>query len=130
MIVLETSALIAVLIGEPGAEPLERTLSREPCILPVHCMLEAAIAWRRRGYEDGIFFGYVRRLKPRLFPFDGRQAAIAVKADRRFGRGSGHPARLNFGDCMSYAAAVALDAPLLFKGDDFAQTDVRRFTPA
>ncbi len=65
-------------------------------------------------------------IAPAILPFDERQAAIAVAADRRFGRATGHPARLNFGGCMAYAAAVALDAPLLFKGEDFAHTDVRR----
>ena len=55
---------------------------------------------------------------------DPRQARLAADAFERYGRGSGHPARLNFGDCLSYAAAAALDAPLLFKGGDFAQTDI------
>lgn len=47
-------------------------------------------------------------------------------AYRRYGKGSGHPAKLNFGDCFAYALAASLDAPLLFKGEDFAQTDVKR----
>lgn len=53
-------------------------------------------------------------------------ARSARQAYRDFGRGSGHRARLNFGDCFSYALAIRLDEPLLFKGDDFVHTDVRR----
>jgi ribonuclease VapC len=53
------------------------------------------------------------------------QARIARDAHARFGKGSGHPAQLNFGDCFSYALARALDAPLLFKGNDFSHTDIR-----
>lgn len=58
-------------------------------------------------------------------PFTTGQAEIASAAHRRYGRGSGHPARLNLGDMFAYALAVAFDEPLLFKGADFARTDVR-----
>ncbi len=57
-------------------------------------------------------------------PLTETQARIASDAHRRFGRSSGHPARLNMGDCFSYALARDLDEPLLFKGNDFAQTDI------
>jgi ribonuclease VapC len=58
-------------------------------------------------------------------PFDEKQSGLTFEAYRRFGKGN-HPARLNLGDCASYALARSLDAPLPFKGDDFARTDVRR----
>lgn len=58
-------------------------------------------------------------------PFDAEQARIAADAYRLFGRGSGHRASLNYGDCFSYALAIARDEPLLFVGDDFQHTDVR-----
>ena len=61
-----------------------------------------------------------------VLPADEHQARLAADADRRYGRGTGHPARLNFGDCLAYAAAVAHDAPLLSKGEDFGHTDVKR----
>ena len=61
-----------------------------------------------------------------LLGSDARQARLAADAFERFGRGSGHPARLNFGDCLAYAAAAAHRAPLLFKGEDFGHTDVER----
>jgi ribonuclease VapC len=59
-----------------------------------------------------------------LEPVTIEQGRIAAEAHRRYGRGSGHPARLNFGDCFSYALAKATGEPLLFKGDDFGHTDV------
>lgn len=59
-----------------------------------------------------------------IVPFNAERSEIAREAYRRFGQGSGHPARLNFGDCFAYALAKALDAPLLFKGDDFGHTDI------
>jgi len=57
-------------------------------------------------------------------PVTEAQARIAREAYRDFGRGSGHPARLNFGDCFAYALAKAMNEPLLFKGDDFTRTDI------
>ena len=59
-----------------------------------------------------------------LVPFDAAQAGIATRAYRDFGRGSGHPAALNLGDCHSYALAIVANEPLLFVGDDFVHTDV------
>ena len=67
------------------------------------------------------------RAQVEIADFDARQAEIAADAYRLFGRGSGHPAGLNFGDCFSYALAIARDEPLLFVGDDFTHTDVRRW---
>nr|WP_246326193.1 type II toxin-antitoxin system VapC family toxin [Actinomycetospora corticicola] len=58
-----------------------------------------------------------------------RQAEIARQAHRDFGRGSGHPAKLNYGDCFSYALAIETGEPLLYKGDDFVHTDVRSAVP-
>jgi len=68
----------------------------------------------------------LRRFRIRLVAFDERQLSIAKTAHDRYGRGSGGKARLNFGDCFSYALAMHLDEPLLFVGDDFAVTDVIR----
>ncbi|GAA4803312.1 PIN domain-containing protein [Nocardioides caeni] len=66
----------------------------------------------------------LRRIDAEIVPFDARHAAEASRAWERYGRGSGHPAGLNFGDCMVYAVASLADEPLLFKGDDFARTDL------
>jgi ribonuclease VapC len=59
-------------------------------------------------------------------PVTAHQATVTREAHRRFGRGSGHPAKLNFGDCFAYALATEFDEPLLFVGQDFIHTDVRR----
>ena len=66
----------------------------------------------------------IERGSAALLPIDEPIARLAADAFERFGRGRSHPARLNFGDCLSYAAAKSLDAPLLYKGGDFASTDV------
>lgn len=126
MIVIETSALVAVMFEEPDGPALEVVMTSNACAIPASCWLEASMAVRRKPLPVGVFDRYVAMLKPTILLFDERQAQIAIAADRRYGRATGHPARLNFGDCMAYAAAVALDAPLLFKGEDFAQTDVKR----
>jgi ribonuclease VapC len=67
---------------------------------------------------------------PRAEPVDEAQARVAREAYRDFGKGSGHPARLDFGDCPAYALAKATGEPLLFKGDDFTRTDVASALPA
>ena len=60
-----------------------------------------------------------------VVPFDNQHVSLAIEAFLHFGRSRNHPARLNYGDCMAYALAKSLDAPLLFKGNDFSQTDVK-----
>jgi ribonuclease VapC len=68
----------------------------------------------------------VTRARLIIEPVTAEQAAIARAAYRDFGKGSGHPAQLNFGDCFAYALAKSADEPLLFKGEDFSRTDVKR----
>ncbi|MFC5381407.1 PIN domain-containing protein [Aquipuribacter nitratireducens] len=68
---------------------------------------------------------FAREIGLRVEPFTDEHAALAREAYRRFGRGSGHPARLNLGDCYSYALAAATGERLLFKGDDFGYTDLQ-----
>src|SRR5207249_12173746 len=67
----------------------------------------------------------LREARFAIEPVTEAQAHIAREAYREFGRGSGHPARLNFGDCFAYALAKTMNEPLLFKGDDFTQTDIK-----
>jgi ribonuclease VapC len=84
-------------------------------------------AQQARGELCRRFDDFVREAQLVIEPVTEDQARLAREAYRDFGRGSGHPARLNFGDCFAYALAKASNEPLLFKGDDFAQTNV---TPA
>lgn len=76
-----------------------------------------------RRYDD-----LLRDMTITLVPVDETQVRIAREAYRDFGKGSGHPAQLNFGDCFAYALAKATGEPLLFKGNDFSHTDVQRLT--
>ena len=71
------------------------------------------------------FDAIIRTISPEVVPFTPEQAQIARQAYRDFGRGSGHPANLNYGDCFSYALASERREPLLYVGDDFSHTDIR-----
>jgi ribonuclease VapC len=79
---------------------------------------------RTRTRDDSDLRGFLDAVAPRIVPFDEEQFRIACEACVRFGRGTGHPAALNFGDCFSYALARYLGMPPLFKGSDFSHTDV------
>ena len=126
MIVVDTSAILCLVQREREARTFAAIMAAGQAFLPVSCRVECAISARRRGISGTVLETLLEKTGLILLPADERQALLAVAADLRFGRGTGHPARLNFGDCLAYAAAVAHDAPLLFKGADFAQTDVRR----
>ncbi|MEQ7004614.1 type II toxin-antitoxin system VapC family toxin [Actinopolymorpha sp. B17G11] len=126
--IIETSALVAILRDEPAARECARAiLGASHRRLSVAGYLEAAIVIDGSG--DPVAS---RQLDTLLADFDigiepltERQAQIARAAYRDFGKGRGNSARLNFGDCMSYALATDLNEPLLFVGDDFSKTDVK-----
>jgi ribonuclease VapC len=126
--VLDTSALLAILMAEPEAEGFAVAIEHDPIrLVSAGSMLETAIVVEsRRGDAGG------RELDLLLFkagisltPVDAEQVEVARQAFRLFGKGR-HPAGLNFGDCFAYALSRVSGQPLLFKGDDFAQTDVER----
>ncbi|MER2534880.1 MAG: type II toxin-antitoxin system VapC family toxin [Rhizobiaceae bacterium] len=127
MIVIDTSVVIAVLKNEPDAA----TLIRRMAAASVRHMSAGSIV--ECGIVVGANYGdagleAMRQLCASLsldvIPVDADQARTGYEAFRRYGRGSGHPANLNFGDCFSYALARTRHLPLLFKGDDFIHTDV------
>jgi len=126
-VIVDTSAIIAVVLDEAHAEPLVEILSSISDLkMSAATAVElSAVLTRRLRPEDQ---RRVERLldvwEIEFVPFDAAQAAIAIRAYRDFGRGSGHPAALNLGDCYSYALAIAAGEPLLFVGDDFSHTDV------
>ncbi len=125
--VIDTSALVAILLGEPACDALIDAIERADVrALSAATLLEASIVIFARHGLDGIenLDLLVERLNLSLHAFDGAQVAIARNGFRRFGKGH-HPAALNFGDCFAYALATYLDRPLLFTGNDFSQTDVR-----
>ncbi|MEF2546085.1 type II toxin-antitoxin system VapC family toxin [Aurantimonas sp. E1-2-R+4] len=127
MIVVDSSAIVAVTNAEPEAERITRLIVNDDDVsISAATFVETAIVIRSQHGSQGVrrLHEMMEDMALRTHPFDVRQADLAIEAYRRFGRGSGSPARLNFGDCFSYALARSLDAPLLFKGDDFFHTDI------
>ncbi len=124
--IADTSAVMAVLFGENDADLYEQAISEAPhCRMSAANFLEAAIVLEsRRGIAAGNQLdAYVEEAGIVLEPVTVEQANTARQAWRRFGRGN-HPAGLNFGDCFAYALAEVTGEPLLYKGSDFALTDV------
>jgi ribonuclease VapC len=125
-VVIDTSALIAILLEESLAERLGRAIRGAPTRrISAASILEAGIVVQARLREAGErrLDRLLNHLQVEVIPFTEDHAGIARDAFRRFGRGN-HPAKLNYGDCFSYALARALGEPLLFVGDDFSQTDI------
>ncbi len=124
--VLDTSAILAVLLREPLAPRLTTVLEENPDRrLSAASLVEAAMVMQSRHGDlgEGELDLLVHRLRIDVVSVTAEHAERARSAFRRFGKGR-HPAGLNFGDCFAYALAVALGEPLLFVGDDFARTDV------
>lgn len=125
--IIDTSAIIAILRNEPEAETcalaIEKAARRR---ISAANFLEAAVVID--GSRDAVasrrFDELVATAQLTVEPVTEAQARIARDAYRDFGKGSGHPAGLNFGDCFAYALAKVTGEPLLFKGEDFAHTDV------
>lgn len=125
--VLDSSAIAAILFDEPEAARFEREIADDPVrLLSAATLVEATIILESRLGEAGgrEFDLWLRRTGIEIVPVDEEQADMARRAWRRFGKGR-HPAGLNHGDCFPYALAVTRDEPLLFKGQDFARTDVK-----
>jgi len=128
--IIDTSALLAILRDEPGAMRYAKALAEAAVRrLSAASYVEAAavIDASRDPVASRSFDDLLREARVVIEPVTEVQARLAREAYRDFGRGSGHPARLNFGDCFAYALARATNEPLLFKGEDFTHTDV---TPA
>jgi ribonuclease VapC len=121
--IVDSSALVAVSLGEDDAEDFREIFEYiDDLKMSAATFLEAAIILDRRkpGSLDRLATG----LELHVVPVDAEQVDIARDAYRQFGKGSGHAAQLNFGDCFTYALAKVMDEPVLFKGDDFSATDV------
>jgi ribonuclease VapC len=123
--VIDTSAVMAVLLDEPKREALEVLLRAGPCRMSGATRVELTMVAEGRAGAEGsqIADELLARFSVEIRWVDERLARSAINGWRRFGKGR-HPAGLNFGDCFSYALAIELDEPLLFVGDDFSQTDV------
>lgn len=125
MIAADSSALVAVVLGEDDAERFLLTLETNPVSLSCVSLTEAAIVVEARQGLDAArdLDLLVDATVDVLVPVDRDHVRVAVDAWRRFGKGR-HLAGLNFGDCFSYAVARIHSLPLLFKGDDFTRTDL------
>ena len=125
--IVDASALITIVLEEPGFEIHLNTLLRSPANRPsAATFLESAIVVDRLPNPRASirFNELITELDITIEPVTVDQARIAREAHSRFARGTGHPAKLNFGDCFAYALAKELDEPLLFVGNDFSHTDI------
>ena len=125
--IVDSSALIAILAREPERDRfIEALVDATCCSISAPTLLETTIAVR--GLAPPVISelrDLIRDAKIDVLAFGSEHLSAAQDAFGRYGRGSGHRAGLNFGDCFSYAASVVSGRPLLFKGDDFIHTDVQ-----
>jgi ribonuclease VapC len=125
--VVDSSAVIAILFDEPEAEALLSQIAvAEVCRLSSASLVEIGIVLRRdaAAQRRAAFDEMLRLFSIKIEPVTEEQAYLALDAYDRFGKGTGHPAGLNYGDCFSYALAKQTGEPLLFKGNDFIHTDL------
>lgn len=125
--VLDTSVLIAIALGEPSSRRLlDRIETAAERVISSVSLLEAGMVLRAWLGPAAIpvFYQLVQELGAEVIPFDGLQARAAIAALGRFGKGMGHPAQLNFGDCAVYALTESRGDPLLAIGNDFAAADL------
>ncbi len=124
--VIDSSALIAILLGEPEAEAFATAIALDDVrICSAVSFLETSIVIETRRGDAGLtrLDLLVAETNIEIAPFSLRDARVARRAYRQFGSGI-HPAGLNFGDCASYALALETEEPLLYKGQDFAKTGI------
>jgi len=127
---VDASAIIAVLTGEPEADMLANQLdsARAPITSPV-AVFEATLGLCRKTHASVAEASadvreFLDAARIHIVPLTEREAETALDASARYGKGRGHPARLNMGDCFAYAMAKNHQVPLLFKGDNFSKTDI------
>jgi len=126
--IVDTSALIAIIKGETEARTLSAAMEASKVLrISAATYLEASIVTDgcRSPKLSARFDEIFARANVVIEPVTEDQARIARQAYRDYGKGSGHPANLNFGDCFSYALAREKREPMLWKGDDFGHTDIR-----
>ena len=130
--ILDSSAIVASLCREPGHLALiEKVIAADTLGVGAPTVVETAMVLTIKLRVDGLAMvnEFLRESGTQSISFTDQHASIAFGAYLRYGKGR-HPAKLNFGDCISYALAKARGLPLLFKGGDFALTDIRRALPA
>jgi len=127
-LILDSSALLAVIFREPEAPALIKAMTANDCAISAANFFESRIVIQRRRKPDLMkaLDDLIAGAPIEIVPFDASQAEIASVAYEKYGRGSGHKAGLNFGDCFSYALAKQRDEPLLAVGPEFAAAGLPR----
>jgi ribonuclease VapC len=128
MIVVDSSALLAVLLREPEKQAFQDVIATaDRCVISAVNARETAAVLRIRHGRPAVelLWQLLAENEIEIFPFDEAQVRVAADAFDRYGKGIHSRARLNLSDCAAYALAKTLNAPLLFKGDDFRATDVQ-----
>ncbi|HYU12205.1 MAG TPA: type II toxin-antitoxin system VapC family toxin [Stellaceae bacterium] len=125
--VIDSSALIALLLSEPETDAFVTAIAGSSIrLISAASYLETTIVMLSRSGSEGQrkLDRLLTDLAATVFPFTLDQAVLAAEAYKRYGKGSGHPAGLNFGDCFTYGLAKLTGEPVLFKGNDFSRTDL------
>ena len=128
---VDASAIVAILTREDDADALaDRLEMAQQPITSAIAVFETVLGICRKRHAsvaeaETDVREFLETAKVRVIAIDAMQASAALKAFDRYGKGRGHPAQLNMGDCFAYACASTHGAPLLCKGEDFAQTDVQ-----
>lgn len=123
--IVDSSALMAILQAEPEAEAVLKVAAAGPCRMSAATWVEVSIVADARSAAHGERLDeLIGVLEIEIVPVSARQAEVARLAYRRYGRGSASSARLNYGDCFAYALSVTAGEPLLFVGSDFTETDI------
>ena len=131
--VLDTSAIFATITGEPDSSVYRNAIISAPLrLISAVTLLETQIVLVSRSGSNSIAILHelIERAGIAVVPFDEPMAEAAFDAFKRYGKGQGHKAQLNIIDCAAYALARTRDLPLLFKGNDFAATDIRSVLPS
>jgi ribonuclease VapC len=132
LMVIDTSAIIAILLDDPERAAFDRQIELDPIrLISAVGRVEAGMVIEARKGEAGrrLLDRFLRLIATDIVAVTPEQAEMALEACRRFGKGR-HRAGLNIGDCFAYAAAKATGEKLLFKGDDFTHTDIPSALPA
>ena len=131
MIVIDTSAIIAILLEEPDNKYLKEIIISQDCIMSSPTVTEChCVMMRRRNNSHPLVISrFINSLQIDIIRFDESHSEISGLAYFKYGKGSGHPAQLNLGDTFSYALAKTRNIPLLFKVNDFIYTDIMPAMP-
>lgn len=130
MIALDTSAIVAIALAEAESDEFCRRIAKEGAVVGIPTLLETRLALASRiDGADQFVRMFLVPLEIQTVDFTLEMYRLAAEAFDRYGKGRGHRAQLNYGDCLAYGVAKARSLPLLFKGGDFALTDIRPALP-